>query len=108
LERWTVGTENHGQIKKLIFFKKHNDKVSNMTKTTLTEMKFTFNQKQEYEDNVFRLLKALPPGRYIEVAGLTHDEQKFTSAVIATCALMSMHDITIYHRPTRIGKDGPF
>jgi hypothetical protein len=70
-----------------------------MTKTTLEEINFTFKPHQEYDDNVYRLLVALPPGTYIEVAGLTRDKEKLLRSVRETCALMEIHDIEISHHP---------
>jgi hypothetical protein len=68
-------------------------------KVTLKELNFIFKPEQEYDDNVYRLLVALPAGTYIEVAELTKNEEKFLRSVKDTCALMALHDVEISRFP---------
>jgi hypothetical protein len=68
-------------------------------KTTLTQLNFAFNSKQDYDDNIYRLLVALPPGTCLEVSELTRDPEHFVKAVIYNCELMELRNIEFSNNP---------
>jgi hypothetical protein len=76
-------------------------------KVTLKELNFTFKPEQEYDDNIYRLLKALLPGTYLEVSELTKDKDAFIKAVIYNCELMGLRDIEFTNNPLCLWKKSP-
>jgi hypothetical protein len=64
-------------------------------KVSLKELNFVFNPNQTYDDNVYRLLVALPLGTYIEVAELTNDKTKLIKSVKENIAIMALRNIEI-------------
>jgi hypothetical protein len=71
---------------------------------TLQELRFQFNPKMEYGDNIYLLLLALPVGRSIPISALTNNPRKFIDEVKFCCELMNISNIEFSNDYTKLQK----